>query len=209
MADIPIEKRRKRGSVWPWFLGLLVVVFLIWLLADDDMANQSNEAYVERNDMEPGQSARDSLTATGNGSIEEFVQYVEQRNGEISKSRAYLSQGLAYLADALDDLYDRLGPDIEKSATSKKLRNHAQQLEENADSPKYTNIIKNALLTAANALQNLQVNYFPKLEGKIENVVETARKLQGKETATGNEQEIDEFFEQAAITVDQMSDEIE
>jgi hypothetical protein len=210
MAEIPIERKKKR-TIWPWILGIVVVGLLIWMMADNNVVVEDGTALQER-EMDhiygTDRQTQDFRAQRGDGSAEEFVQYVEERNGEISQSHEYTREGLLYLADALDDLYTRIGPAAERSVDTDEIRNRAQQLSEDATSEQHANMIRDAFITAANALQNLQASYFPNLDQQVNNVVETAREIEGRELATEQGEKIDEFFDQAAITVEEMSNEI-
>jgi hypothetical protein len=212
MADIPIEKRKKR-TIWPWILGIVVVGLLIWMLADNNVVVEDGTAIGDRQTdqlwgVERDRETRDFRAQRGDGSAEEFVQYVEERNGEIGERHEFTREGLIYLADALDDLYMRLGPAAERAVDTDELRNQAQQLGQDVTSEQHANIIRDAFMTAANALRNLQASYFPGLEQQANNVVESAREIEGHELATEQGDKINEFFDQAANTVDRMSDEI-
>jgi hypothetical protein len=207
MAEIPVEKKKKGGSIWPWILGIVVVGLLIWLLADNNVVVEDGTAFQEQ--QQDRTYAPDYQAQRGDGSAEEFVQYVEERNGEISQNHEYTSQGLMYLADALDDLYTRLGPAADRGQTTDQIRDQAQQLRQDPTSEQHANIIRDAFMTAANALQNLQANYFPDLDQQANNVVETAREIEGTELATEQENRINDFFEQAANTVDEMTDQVD
>jgi hypothetical protein len=210
MAEIPIE-RKKKNTIWPWILGIVVVGLLIWMLADNNVVVEDGTALNEREQgymYGTDRQTQDFRDQRGDGSAEEFVQYVEERNGEISQSHEYTREGLLFLADALDDLYMRIGPAAERSVDTDEIRNQAQQLGEDVTSEQHANVIRNAFMTAANALQNLQSSYFPNLDQQTNNVVEAAREIEGQELATEQGERIDEFFEQAANTVEEMSNEI-
>ena len=204
MAEIPIEKRKKR-TIWPWILGIVVVLVLIWVLADNNVEVEDGTAF--RQDENVMTDRNDNTMAQQeDGRVEQFIQYVEDNGNEISQNHEYTRQGLLFLADALDELHNRIGSTAENLNTEE-IRTKAQSLTENVTSSDHANTIKDAFLTAANAVQRLQTQYFPNMNADTDELSESANELEGNELATEQGDKIEKFFEKAADKLDEMTTE--
>ena len=204
MAEIPIEKRKKR-TIWPWILGIVVVLVLIWVLADNNVEVEDGTAF--RQDENVMTDKNDNTMAQQeDGRVEQFIQYVEDNGNEISQNHEYTRQGLLFLADALDELHNRIGSTAENLNTEE-IRTKAQSLTENVTSSDHANTIKDAFLTAANAVQRLQTQYFPNMNADTDELSESANELEGNELATEQGDKIEKFFEKAADKLDEMTTE--
>ena len=204
MAEIPIEKRKKR-TIWPWILGIVVVLVLIWVLADNNVEVEDGTAF--RQDENVMTDRNDNTMAQQeDGRVEQFIQYVEDNGSVISQNHEYTRQGLLFLADALDELHNRIGSTAENLNTEE-IRTKAQSLTENVTSSDHANTIKDAFLTAANAVQRLQTQYFPNMNADTDELSESANELEGNELATEQGDKIEKFFEKAADKLDEMTTE--
>lgn len=204
MAEIPIEKRKKR-TIWPWILGIVVVLLLIWVLADNNVEVEDSTAFQQDENVMTDRDDN-NMAQQQDGRVEQFIQYVEQSGKEISQNHEYTRQGLLFLADALDELHTRIGSTAENLNTEE-IRTKAQSLTENVTSTDHANTIKDAFLTAANAVQRLQTQYFPNMNADTDELSESANELEGTELATEQGDKIETFFEKAADKLDEMTTE--
>ncbi len=204
MAEIPIEKRKKR-TIWPWILGIVVVLVLIWVLADNNVEVEDGTAFQQDENVMTDRNDN-TMAQQEDGRVEQFIQYVEDNGSVISQNHEYTRQGLLFLADALDELHNRIGSTAENLNTEE-IRTKAQSLTENVTSSDHANTIKDAFLTAANAVQRLQTQYFPNMNADTDELSESANELEGNELATEQGDKIEKFFEKAADKLDEMTTE--
>jgi len=157
MAEIPIE--RKEGRNWlPLILGLLALLLLLGFCfmrrGNDGVATAPADSAAVA--AAPG--ATDTAAAAGggnaNGAIEQFAQFVQQRDTtqETEGQHAYTAEGTRRLAAALDAVAGG-NPNISVYADS--MRSSIDRLQRSSDKDVHADDAKAAFSAATSAMEQI------------------------------------------------------
>ncbi|HKW46839.1 MAG TPA: hypothetical protein VJN70_05320 [Gemmatimonadaceae bacterium] len=168
MAEIPIERREHRGSLWAWLIGLVVLLLLIWLaatrrhvpqtaVAPGDTTSAAGEIAPAYPGATPGAtgSAATPSVATASGAIAEFSRFIGAAGPNLTdaEQREYTAGGIRRLADALSS-EGVTGPSIDN------MHNKADALQSSGPaSAKHSDMARAAFLSAADAFDSLKQSH--------------------------------------------------
>lgn len=221
MAEIKIEKRKKK-PVWPWILALLIIgAVVIWIWTDDpettmeDRGVTTEERAPDDERMDERERARDDGARdtedamAASGAVDEYVSYVQDNGGSMGKDHEYTKNGITRLADALEAMANRMPESPEVDQEVEKLKNQAERLTRERESPRHSNMIREAFISSANVLENFQERNYPEMDQEVEDLKESAERVKKDELATEQSDEVNQYFSQSANLIQQMSKDIQ
>ena len=204
MAEIDIEKKKNK-PVWPWILAALVLIGIIWAIAEIDTSPETEEiavaeeTYVE----EPVEREPQANQIAAN---EGFVAYVN--NAEVKEQMGIdhqvTSEALLRLADALRDLTEN---DNQYADQINEIEQNAREIQTDPQSLQHADKVSTAFTNAANVMDNIQQNRFPDAESEVNDLQEKARQLAENQQLLQQKEEVNSYFEQAAEAVEKMKEE--
>jgi hypothetical protein len=209
MAEIEIQ--RKKPPIWPWILGALVLVALLWFLVDQ--AGQRS----------PDQTTATATTATTTSprttapptdptspmlpEVREFVTFVRQGEAteEAGLYHEYTSTGIRNLADALNAIAHRTDNHNDRiNQKHQQLHQMADKIQQDPHSTRHANIIRDAFTTSADLMEQLQRNLYPQLDDQVAEVRQAAQSLNPQDLTLDQKDDIQRFFERASNAVEAM-----
>jgi hypothetical protein len=230
MADINIQKKDNK-PVWPWVLGVLVVLGLaVWLfsgrsetgagerLATETRPNAERAAGPENltgSDATQGRgmAAPEAETGAGMGGaalagpVADYIEYVRESNirGEMGLDHEFTSNGLSKLGDALNSIVDRHQADMNINQMRNEFNQKADQIRSDPNSLRHANIISEAFTSAAAVISQLQQKHYPNLNGQANEVKQAAQSLNPNEQTLNQQGAVKAFFEKSSNTLEAMA----
>ncbi len=129
MAEIRVEERKDKKPIWPWILGALLLIGLIWGITQmgdkdrnvvaDDRTEQTTTDNTTTAPLQEDRVSDDAAAYGANTAVQEYIMFAEQRsdnNGTLSTDNAnnsnannaantdYVREGLQKLSAALHSL---------------------------------------------------------------------------------------------------------
>lgn len=206
MAEIKVEKKK---PIWPWIVGILAAILIIFLLfmflddeGTDDDIEERDEQVEER--IDPYETEDDRDMAYPESAVGSYLYYIDeeypQRQDEDTEE--YSEEAMQKLAAAVEEKSMELQeePDTEL----------AELAEDSADTTAATggtlsiDEIQREGEIIVNALADLQQNHYEELEDEIAELRSDLDEI--NQTTEGDEQAeaVDEFFQQAAEVLREM-----
>lgn len=208
MADINIEKKKNNTPIWPWILGALVLIGVIWAIAEmggDDQEREqvavAEEQYREDPIVREPQANRMAGTTAG------FVTYVNDNDikDRMGEDHQITAEAFMRLSAALEGLSQNDGT---YSQQIEEIRQNAQAIQTNTESQQHANHVKNASTAAANVLAQIRQTQYPDAaESEVEDVQEKANEIDANTLLTEQKDEVEGFFEKAADAIEKMDEE--
>jgi hypothetical protein len=196
MAQIDIQKKKK--PIWPWILGILVIIAAIVLLGREDTP----------------QEAEETVAPVTNGTtqvpeqISEYVAYVQQADPseEMGIHHEYTAEGLRKLASALDALVSETNTEnVEITDQKNRIEEAANYIQQEPYAGTHADTIKAAFVVAAQVISTVQRQNFPNLSTEAQNLSSTARNIDPQTLTLEQKEGVQEFFDQSASTLDAMA----
>lgn len=198
MTKIDIQK--KGSPVWPWIIGIILAFVLVWILVDTD--ERKDTAIVDTEITEPGED----YTAESD-EVQSFLNFAA--DGNMGIDHEYTSSGIQNMADALEYIADNSNADVQTQNKVDELNNKAESITQDPESTKHADKIKDAFVTAADLITNLQQSVYPELNQEAQDVVNASENINSNELTLNQKQEIKNFFDETAQVVRAMSMQIE
>jgi hypothetical protein len=222
MADINIQKKDK--PVWPWVLGILAVLALVFFLFrnnDGDDRRQAATTTTTRDTVDRTATGAGigAGTAAGTergtvareeelpGSVEDFVLYVRETDArqEADLNHDYTADGIRHLARALDDLADHANVNGADFNTRKeRLKEKADALQRDPHSLQHANIIRDAFTSAADVMESIQREAYPNHNNHVNQVRQAANNINPQQQTLNQKQQIEAFFERSSNALQAM-----
>ena len=224
MADIRVE--RKSTSIWPWLLGLALLVlaglFLFGAFDDDNDAyitdaddTELDEGTLESNTVLDG-DANDlpQPTVVGNEdgdyevrkSIAAFTAFVDEPEVEMNLEHDYTRKGLKLLAGSLTALADRYDiEDVQLQNAKKVMINKANVLDNNWKSTDHADHIQEAFMSATKVMEQIQQKHLPGMSKEVRKVCDEAEGIDPHTLTLDQKNAVKTFFRDAADVVEQMN----
>lgn len=208
MAEIHVDKK-KNPSFWPWILGLIVLVGLIWVLAevfegDDDI----EEPVVAEEVQEVEEPVMEIERTSAAPAVEEFIRFANENADveDMALDHEYTSNGIEKLTEALNSLaLAEAGNNVNIEAKRQTLMQAANSIEEDPMAGTHANSIRDAFIAAADLMQAVQEQKYPDLANQVSEV-KTAAENVDPETLTLNQKDaVKNFFDKAANALEEMS----
>ncbi len=199
MADINVE--RKGPSIWPWIIALVVIALVVWAIAElmgDGEVVETEPTAVEAPVVVPPPAPGLDQSALG-PEVEEYLTTCAGTTAPVTLDHQYTSSCLDQLAASLEAVVqdpDMAGVDLQ--AQLEDFRTKADRLVESPDaSADHANMTREAFLSAATLLDDLQDESFPDLEAAIDELDEAAGAVEADTPLTEQGEAVHTFFRQA------------
>jgi hypothetical protein len=209
MAEIDIEKK-KNNPIWPWILGALVLIGIIWAVASIDSSPEREEMAVaeESYEQEPVNYQQEPVVREpqSNRMEEEgFVAYVRDTEvkEQMGMSHEVTSSALMKLADELRMLTEN---DNQFTQQIDEIEQQAREIQSDPQSLQHADKVSAAFTNAATVVDNIQENRFPDADAEVSELQEKARELEGNQQLLNQKEEVNTYFEQAATAVEKMKE---
>lgn len=202
MADINVE--RKGPSIWPWIIGLIILALVIWALAelmgDDDVVDTDPVAVVDEPAASPvpapvTNTRADSMAGPA---VQEYLAMCTGTAAEVAPDHQFTSGCLDQLATTLESVVQRpdmAGLDLQAQLTD--FRQKADRLVQSPnESTQHANWTREAFISAADLLDDLQDDRYPELEAGVERLTDAAEAVQADALLTEQGDAIHAFFNQ-------------
>lgn len=209
MADINIERKSNKKPIWPWILGLLLLIGVIWVLAevmDNEPEREEMALAEERYEEEPlATDPQANPVEENNPQAESFVVYVHEnlRMGTIGEDPEVIREGLMRLSAAIGQFSQH---NTAHEQQIEEIRQQAQQIELDSGSQQDAQVVKSATSTAALVLKQIQLNQFPEAAAEATNLQEQARAIDATKQLSEQKGEVEAYFEKAADVIEMMQD---
>lgn len=212
MAEIKIEKKSK--PVWPWLLGLLLLVLLAWgafeVFQDDrqEVAVTENRDFTEpqadeqqQPEQQTGTDGTAGLTA---GPVQEYVEFTNQtEDAEMGVDHEFTSEGLNKLAEALEDVADNAGIEDEQlQANIEDIKSKADFIQEDWEDLTHADSIRAAFASANDAFETIQQQEFPQQSQQVDELKQQAQEVKPGAMTLEQRQEVKEYFDKSAETLE-------
>ena len=214
MADIDIQEKKR--SAWPWIIGLLGLVLVVWVAAemlggpDDEYVasdvTAEEEAYIPPPAPAPGADA---------GMPAEVTRFEEQcaagatAREEMSLGHTYVEGCVSHLTEALDAVIERSTVnDQPLSEQLADLRSRAEQLTANRESTEHSIYLRNVFDGAAALIARIEETRegaADALERHSTRVQDAAESFSADRPLMEQRSEVASFFDEAATALRAMA----
>lgn len=204
MAEIDIEKKKNK-PVWPWILAALVLIGIIWAVAELDTSPEAEEvAVAEEPYVEEPIVREPQANQLGEADFVAYVNDVEVKE-QMGLSHEVTSTALNKLAEQLRDLTQN---DEMFAEEINSIEQYAQAITTDPESLQHADKVSAAFTNAANVIGNIQENRFPDAESAVNDLQEKARELEENQQLLNQKEAVSAYFEQAAEAVEEMKEEV-
>ncbi|CAN5918726.1 hypothetical protein BH24BAC1_BH24BAC1_19590 [soil metagenome] len=199
MAEIEIQ--RKKTPIWPWILGALVVVALLWFLVNRTGQPSPDQATTATTNAPRVTAPATDPTAPLLPEVQQFVTFVRDNepSEDMGLQHEYTSNGIRNLADALNAIAQRTDNHNDRIDTKhQELHQMADQIQKNPTSTQHANVIRDAFTTSADMMERVQRNLYPHLENQVAEVRQAAQSINPQDLTLDQKNEVKRFFERAS-----------
>lgn len=208
MADINIEKKSSKKPVWPWILGALLLIGVIWAIAEmgDDEEQVAGVAVVEESyDQEPAVTDPQA-NVIEEQPAEDFVSYVEDQEikDQMGVDHVVTGSALAKLSESIRNLAKN---EERYSEQITNLEQTASEIQSDPQSLQHADKLKDAFTKASALLQDIQQDRFPELQSQVAEVQQAATEFDGSGQLLDQKEKVKSFFEETAQAVEEMKGE--
>jgi hypothetical protein len=205
MADIRIERRR-RPSMWPWVLALIVVVVLVWIIADamapDDRDVVDAPPVVPEDTLPHHDTLAVRLYTVHD--VQRFLSFVDDVEIQPGRDHIYVATGLERLSAALQAIAARSGIAEERTRVVRdSLAQSADRI--HGDPQASGQFVRSAFVTAANFMEEMRQQIFPNLGQQVDQVRSVARQVDPAGTVVDQRTDVERFFNKAGDVVEHMA----
>lgn len=208
MADIDIQEKRR--SAWPWIIGLLGLVLVVWVAAE--MLDGPDDEYVAADITAEEEAytppAAPEPTGTDAGMPSEVTRF-EERCAAGSTTRDEMSLDHAYVEACVTQMTEALNAVIERGTVSDEplseqladLRSRAEQLTANRESTEHSAYLRNVFDGAAALIARIEETReagADALERRSTRVQDAAESFSTDRPLMEQRSEVAAFFDEAA-----------
>lgn len=199
-----IHVQRKERKLWPWALGIIAVLLLLFVIVDRDDREEFAAGDVASDPLVPDRVAPDAAPLSWMES-QRFIVYVrdtEPNFGDMNAAHTYTRNGLRYLASALEEItrQDRgSAPNLAPRIAA--LREGAETLREGAAAPGHADVVATVFTQAANAIADVQRARFPDASDEAAAVREAANRVNAQRPLLEQRDAVKGFFDSAVSAV--------
>lgn len=192
MAEIKIKKK---APIWPWIVGALIVALIIYLLVSSNDTDDVDDRRVEETQQVVVPDTMDTTDNTQRmNDIQEYNSYVAEQSS-MDMSHEYSSNALKKLVTATRAAADE--SDVDLNADLSEADKKADEMTNNPDSTKHSNMLKDAAQKITNALKTLQEDKYPDLKSQYQEVETAVSKIDVKKNLLDQKDAINGFFNRA------------
>jgi hypothetical protein len=207
VADIDIQK--KRGSAWPWILGLLALALLAWLLVDlfDDDDAEVAEAAVPAATTPAAPAGPVPVLVVDPSvpapAVAAFVSHIRGGEAQMGKDHLYTAEGITRMATALRELEQaHRGLSPEARAQAGEFYARAAALVASPDTMlAHADWVHAAAMDAAGVMEGLAEDVkgpVPELREQVAQVRTAAQAIDPGKELLAQEEQVRRFFRQSA-----------
>lgn len=212
MADIDIQE--KKGSPWPWIIGLLALVLVVWvgyeMLADDDQEFAVTTPAQE----EPAGTFDPAAPAATAGAPAEVQRFEEecvqgQAGQQMSQEHEYAQTCVRHMTAALDAVVQREQVnDQQLSQQLEQFRSRAAELTTDPASQEHSVQLDAIFDDAAGLISSIEESRTGagQTAGAADRVQEAADAFSADGTVLDQQAEVTAFFREAAAAMRQLAD---
>lgn len=199
MAEIHIQK--KRPPVWPWILGVLLVIIVAFLMIETNFNRDTfeDDGIVYLDTLTQDYTFKD--TANASAKVNDFVEFVS--NGDTLSNRGkaddqeFITEGVKKLSGALKAVVDEKYPDNDE------MKNKADFIQQKSDSLALNNRIaensreiKEVFNSTIEVISSIQQQDKQQPGKNISEVKETVQKINVNKPAADQKETIRNFFKE-------------
>lgn len=214
MADIDIQE--KKGSIWPWVIGLLALVLVVWvgmeMLGNDEEEFAATTPGMEQ-PADPTLQPTDPTAGTAPAEVERFEQECAgqgQPAEQMSAEHQFTQNCVRHMTAALDAVVRRESVnDAPLSQQLEQYRTRASQLTEDASSLEHSQQLDRIFDDAAGLIASIEdsrENAGQTLAGSAERVREAADSFSADGTVLDQQEEVAAFFREVSTALRAMAD---
>lgn len=211
MADIDIQE--KKGSVWPWVIGLLALVLVVWvgmeMLGDDDEEFAATIPGMEQ----PADPALQPTAGTAPAEVQRFEQEcaLQGQTGErMSRGHEHTQTCIRHMTEALDAVVEReTVNDAPLQQQLEQYRTRASQLTEDPASQEHSVQLAQIFNDAAGLIERIEESRESTgqaLAGSAERVREAADAFSPERTVLDQQEEVTAFFREVSNALRALAD---
>ncbi len=165
MAELHVQEKER--SVWPWILGAVIVLallfYLIWGRGDGTnvgmMDDNDSTMVSQAPNSDPNSAMMGSASGTVAGSaVSEYLQFVDARPSRASnRAHDYTADGLRKLSDAISEIVsgDSVGG-VALQPRINEIRERADGMQQNANATEHAMQTREAFAVAASLIGQMQ-----------------------------------------------------
>lgn len=203
MAELHIE--RKDRSIWPWVIGVLLLLALLWFVFG--RGNRNDVVATDTAAPVVALDANAANTGTTPAAVTEFARYTGDTvaNGA-NLAHDYTAEGLRRLADAIEAVAvggSATGVDIQQRTAE--IRQRADAMQRDPNSTEHALQAREAFLLASGTMRQMQEARFSGLAGAVGELNGAATAIQAERRLLDQTSEVRRFFERAAAVLGEMS----
>jgi hypothetical protein len=160
VAEIRVERQTSR-PVWPWLLGLLLLVGVIWAVAE--WAEEPDTVALTDPVQEQPFAPTDAVLTGAVGEYHDFsLRTAEQAEAATVTGDEYTSEGLLRLAAALDEVIrrDTIGQEVLHRQLDV-VRQQAERVTTDPRSPEHARQVRDAFNSAATLIERAREHRMP------------------------------------------------
>lgn len=213
MADIDIQEKER--SVWPWIVGLLGLVLVVWVAAEmlgDDEPDFAVTDPAAEETLYPAAVPTDATDAGMPMAVTQFEQECASPGttaDEMSLDHSYVEGCIRQMTAAMDAVIER--DTVNDQALSEQMqgyRTQAEQLTENRDSPEHSTHVREVFNSAAQIIARIEdtrTNAGEALDRRSDSVQEAAEAFSADAQMMDQRDEVAAFFRETAAALRAMA----
>jgi hypothetical protein len=237
MAEIRVDnKEGNKSPIWPWILGALVLIGLIWgvselLSRDDDRPLTRTETATDRGvayEAEPDRVNAASAGYEAQGPIGEYLLFVDRndesadlartnvserpaddadRSAEMGLEHEYTREGIRKLSAALNALATASPANAGLDQQRLAFQQRADQLGEDPQSQQHAAMIRETFTEAADLMASIKERSYPNSDANVEEVRNAAEGIDINTQTLNQKEKVREFFRRAGEAIQEMDEE--
>lgn len=202
MAEIKVDKRDNKPSIWPWILGALLLVGLVWGAVELLETDEPELAAAEEPMLIEEPVANTEFVEFDMAPVRDYVMYVEENGQTMGLEHEYTSEGIQKLAVALTAIADEVAPeDTDIMDRKNVLLEVAREIQTDPLSLQHANLIKEAFVASADLMDALQEFKYPGLETQVQEVQDVAASINKDVQTLDQRDKVKNFFQESSEAV--------
>jgi hypothetical protein len=200
MAEIKIEQKK---PIWLWLLvGFFIVALLVnfFVFRDDD---ENTEAVTEPNSITNTNESDLLGIKENNGTVEAYVNFVENNNEKMSLDHEYTNEALLKLIEATDAMANEVGYNVQ--ADIEKAREYAKMIVQDSFEITHADNIRNADSILTNILQNIQKAKYPGLANEVTALKSASEAIKPGILTLEQKEAVNNYFAEASDLLQKMN----
>ena len=204
MAETNTESKN-RAYLWQLIIAALVIGLVIWggIEFFDHDPERARGKSPDTKEITPAMKVNSVPIQ-----VDKYVSFIQDNPAQekMELDHAYTGDGIRRLADAIGAVADQhnlsnsnLAGDLDK------LRNYADQLQEDQNSTEHADIIHDAFILASSLMDSMQRQISPYLTDEVTGVRRAAEAIDPDKLALQQKTEVDAFFKKAGNVIEDLA----